>query len=187
MLATTILVYPEPGQDQIRIMHKHDLKVEHDPEVEGGSSFFVPGPNGSIPDDLKVKEVSLRSWIPVSPNRARGIYVLGSAQGEIELNPKGVHFGYSVRISGKTIEGVEELLARIKIGTIKPEVSYEDAQVGSKEREEMKELQSRINGPVGFEPQLRVLRDDLAGGWPFCRTSKLSKRVEKILAGELAG
>ena len=100
--------------------------------------------NSVIPEKLRdfVDEVTQYEWIPRTGLREAGIYRHESA--ECELVPKDSggkrdNPQYWLQMKAKKLEDLRELLHRIKIGTIRPEESYEGSQNGLS-RKELEEI-----------------------------------------------
>lgn len=156
-------------------------------------------PDEPIPPSLRgmVHEVTFRNGIHAS-YREIGIYRLRSAEAELEGNKIQGSLQF-VRIRGKKIEDVRDLLQEIKAGSIRPEVSHEKPQSGLS----WGELRERLDLSVGKieelkrELDLRVqeikgLREKTAcfarlsaalsvARWPFCSTKRMAGEIKKIL------
>lgn len=84
-----------------------------------------------LPGHIKdcIEEVSFYETIPQMAKRVAGIYRHKSAEGELEPDYS-KHVVYKVKIKGRNMEDVCELLQMIKVGSIRPEPedSYENTQ-----------------------------------------------------------
>lgn len=103
-------------------------------------------------------------FIVQSGTREIGVYYLESATAEVDaLVKKGT---YSVRVFGPDFDYVEDLLERIKTGTIRPEKSYDGGQTGKSRAELEAELLERSGDKAradAAEAQLNQYKTVLLG------------------------
>lgn len=124
--------------------------------------FTLSDPSDKIPAFLLdcVEEISLYEALSREIRRESGIYLCGTAEAELaSCDERGR--SSRVRIRGKSMEDVRELLRRIKTGSIRPDESYEAKQAGMSRAELEKELEDwKLKARV-FEDHLRKASDEL--------------------------
>lgn len=165
--------------------------------------------NSVVPSTLKdyVEEFSFYEWIPQVSHRETGIYRLESAEAEVEDNWGGSKRPmYRVKIIGKELMYIRDLFRMIKVGSIRPEESYEKPQQGlsragleeklaqalrSKEKlvEELRVVESVLHDTVKDYQHAskkiamvvslaRTLRGEM---WGLCRKRVVAQRITNIL------
>lgn len=91
----------------------------------------------SIPDEIAgmIEEISVCEIIKSSPSRESGIYRFGQAKAEVQEDHKGIKT-VLIRTKGEAgLKDVIDLLQRIKVGSIRPEESYDGPQGGLSRQE----------------------------------------------------
>jgi hypothetical protein len=91
-------------------------------------NFDQPLPESLLPF---VEEITVHDIIPSSPSRVRGIYQHAHATAVVDRS-SGKSDVFSIRASGHSQQNLVELLRLIRLGTILPIESYENAQIGGK-------------------------------------------------------
>lgn len=135
-----------------------------------------------------VDEVSIFEVIPGQPSRETGIYNLESATAMVEFChcDHGVVVRREITITAKTLEDAREILRRIKIGSIRPDESYEGQQSGMSRVEleaELARMKQGANGALeSLKADLRTLCRELEKGWPFCTKDGVRDRISTLLA-----
>jgi hypothetical protein len=171
-----------------------------------GRLYLMWNEDDPIPEELKdlVEEISCRKTIPQMGRREAGIYRHGTA--ECELTPDDYGNGkrekpvYTLKITAKNMEDIKEVLHKVKIGTIRPDESYEGPQGGRSRRQlesELLEAQATIRGNAKKLEALQTLREKisslyrLAGSFldhpfwsPLVFKSNVTSKMDEILNGE---
>lgn len=161
-------------------------------DENGRWHIFLSEPTDSVPAVVAdiIEEVSLHKYL--NNRREEGIYRYESAEAEIDRQSAGGKFLYRVRIKAKKMEDLLELFRNIKIGSIRPDESYEGQQNGlsrAELEEELKQLQDKFGNLKGhydvFCRRLRAVQEFLdtlrASSWPFCTKSSVAKRITESL------
>lgn len=170
---------------------------------ELGGLRMTLGDGEEVPEELMnlVQGVSLHENIACTPARERGIYRHQSAEGEVDVYSGGRITQYAVKIRGKELADVRELYQKIRVGTIRPETSYDGPQGGKSRTELEKELEraskdlrvanqallDKCNYEDACSHRLRALMGKLQRGrLPFCLYTKgmVIRMIERILAVE---
>lgn len=117
-----------------------------------------------IPANLNdlVEEISWYESIPQMSHRESGVYRLNTAECELTPgdagNSKREKPVYWLKIKAKNLEDIHALLHKVKTGTIRPDESYECAQLGkSREQLEAELAQAVMQLRVVVEPTLLKL------------------------------
>lgn len=165
--------------------------------------------NVEIPKELieYVEEISQYEHIPVMSRREAGIYRHESAECELMpsenggKNPKPFH---SLKVKGKKLDDVRNLIHMIKTGTIRPVESYEAPQGGKSRQQLMDELResnelvdrtlstvNTLSDKFARHTKLLSYIDELFGKgstkffrWPFIRKQTVARMIKDILEGE---
>ncbi|MBP9771359.1 MAG: hypothetical protein KBD16_00325 [Candidatus Pacebacteria bacterium] len=166
---------------------------------EKGPWYLVWTETEPIPDWLEplIDKVSLYVAFPFASHRETGVYRHETAKAELDTRPasRGQR-EYRVEIRGTKVADVFELLRRIRIGTIRPEQSFEGPQGGLSRQEleerlqyterEIARLQTRVDQNAAWRQELRSalewFREGLKGSNPFVRRGTVRQRVSNILA-----
>ncbi|KKR78582.1 MAG: hypothetical protein UU25_C0037G0011 [Microgenomates group bacterium GW2011_GWB1_40_9] len=176
-------------------------------ELFGGKNqLYTMWNEGSpIPETLKhlVEKISCYETIPQMGHRESGIYRHKSAI--CDLMPRDDGSGkrekkvYALKITAKNLEDIQELLHKVKTGTIRPEESYEGHQQGKSHVELERELTGALEQvrwtEKAFDEKrqqfhkacqknvlLRQYVGNLDGIWlPLCVRSKVIKSLNAIL------
>lgn len=113
--------------------------------------------NSVVPEKLHdyVEEFSFYGSLPQVAKRETGIYRHLSAEAELELDQYNKVPVYKVKITGKKLEDVRERLRMIKIGSDRPEDSYEGDQKGMSRLALEEKLEQTQRDLAGVEENLR--------------------------------
>lgn len=135
---------------------------------------------GYFPEALKdvVEEFSFRDWIRPAYPRETGIYIRETARAEVERDKDDIG-KFQVCITAKKLEDLRWLLADLKVGSIRPDISYEHPQ-GGRSRQELEAEITRLHGE---KQDLREQIDLLA--WGANRTSELLQEDISEFRGKL--
>lgn len=153
-----------------------------------------------------VEEISFYDLMPADFKREAGIYRHESAEAEVTSEMIGGGRGMiRIRIKAKKMEDLLQLFRKIKIGSIRPEESYEGQQNGMSRAELERKLQQTENEleavraewtrsaeafvqmrnelakKVGQLAQLDNFVAKLSRGWPFCTKKSIRDRIFAIL------
>jgi len=161
--------------------------------------------NTTLPDELKdvMDEISCYETIPQMGRRESGIYRHNSAQCELtpadDGNAKREKPVYRLKITAKNLEDVQAIIRQIKIGSIRPDESYEGQQSGMSRAELATALQQAQEGwersLLQATEALALLRSaqekitkiiglgrTLTGNvWPFCTKMSMVGAILKIV------
>ncbi|QQG46452.1 MAG: hypothetical protein HYY55_01230 [Candidatus Niyogibacteria bacterium] len=125
-----------------------------------------------------VDEVSLHEY--ADTQREIGIYRHKSAEAEVDKSGG----GRMIRIRAKRMEDLLELYRKIRVGSIRPEQSYEGQQGGMSRAEleaELGRMQSGTRNLEGLKVDLDELCLELKNGWPFCAKATAREKIRRIL------
>lgn len=146
-----------------------------------------------------VTRISCHEVILKLGHREAGVYMYESAECKLVPDDMGVRSSkpvYKVRVTGKNLQDIREVLHRVKVGTIRPDESYEGSQLGksrAKLEEEVATLEANlVLCRAGYAKEFRKNRlvrefiEDLdAGWWPLCFLSKVSSNIKAILTHQV--
>jgi len=147
-----------------------------------------------------VEEISFHEWTALEPHREAGIYRHESAEAEVEPDMIGGKMKLKIRIKAKKMEDLRELYRRIRVGSIRPEQSYEGPQDGlsrnqletalDRTNEELEETLERsveiIGNLADVMEDLIKLADELNKGLPFCFKSTVAKKVFAMINNRIS-
>lgn len=149
--------------------------------------------NSVVPEKLHdyVEGFSFYASLPQVAKRETGIYRHLSAEAELELDPHGKVTVYKVKITGKKLEDVRERLRMIKIGSDRPEESYEGGQTGMSRlalEGELEQTQLNLLMSATHYKRLRAKLELLTRNlrqeqWPWGHKSKMADKITEILDG----
>ncbi len=182
-----------------------------------GISIFGPSPHvihshrEPIPACLLpyIKEISLYEHVSTERmRRETGIYKHESAEAEVQFVQQSKGSTNWIKIKGKSMEHVEELLHKIKVGSLRPTESYEGVQQGKSRLElerEVAELEAQVlvqadalnrhqtaiaDGQINAD-RVRAVRQLAADldrkQWPWCLKSTVATRINLALNGKSEG
>ena len=164
-----------------------------------------------VSDELEqyVDEFSFYGSLPGTPARETGVYTYESATAELEQDNLAKVFAYRVKISAKKLEDIRTLLHQIKVGSIRPDESYEGPQGGmsraeleaelERTRSELEDVRKELSlSETTFyhhEESFRRARDknvafrQLANilhveEWPLCTKERVVRMMREILDKE---
>lgn len=177
--------------------NSRDEMTFNDTHVCGGRGrlYVIWMEDAVIPEELKdfVEEISCHEIIPVMSHRESGIYRHESA--ECELMPG--HTGsskhenpvYKLKITAKNLEDIKVILHKVKTGSILPEESYKERQVGKTRQQlesEFMQTQQLLSEAWRAAAELRMLFHRLArsiekGTLPIVFCSRVAKQIDAIL------
>ena len=177
---------------------------------DDGSLYAMLGQldRSRVPAELEqyVDEFSLYEGMPAMVRRETGRYNHATAEAKLELYESGKTIHYRVRIVGKKLEDVSTLLEMIKVGSIRPDESYEGSQSGmsradleaelERTRKELesvcKELalsyaqfhqaqdgfHSACDKNVEFRELANTLHEEV---WPLCTKERAVRMIREVL------
>lgn len=130
-----------------------------------GRLYAMWGDDSPMPDDLCdfVEEITQYEWIPRMGYREAGIYRYESADCElIPKDPGGKRENpmYWLKMRGTKLEDIQALLYRIKVGTIRPDESYEGHQQGKSRNELEQELRNLREHVTELENEKTILESE---------------------------
>ncbi|HXK31175.1 MAG TPA: hypothetical protein VJZ94_00270 [Candidatus Paceibacterota bacterium] len=138
--------YPAVGGEDELAEVGGNLRPSH---RDGRWRVYLPNDINEIPEvlDQVVDEISFKEGIPYSPSRETGIYLHKDARAEITFGvaSKDLPRMLMVHIAGKDLKNIRELFHQIRVGSIRPEESYEGEQSG-KSRKELEAELARLKG-----------------------------------------
>jgi len=135
---------------------------------------ILHNPTEPVPAEVVdiVDEISLLEFVIMCSPREAGIYRHESAEAEVE--PKTFPMNhYWVHIRAKKMEDLLELFREIKIGSIRPERSYEGPQSGKSRSEICSDFEGLKNDLSAFRWGLK--------GWPFCTKKRVRGVISTLL------
>lgn len=151
-------------------------------------------PTDQVPEAVAdlVEEISFYEWIPSSPKREAGIYRHETAEAEVQPYLDGKNNRNQVRIKAKKMEDILNLFRMIKIGSIRPEESYEGQQSGMSRAELEKENEGLRDRADAFRDMFhleamkneslrhfaRVLNGEF---WSFCTKIRVVRMINEVL------
>lgn len=153
--------------------------------------FYLPlnDENCDVPDGLEnfIKKITFRDGIRQLSSRETGIYREGSAVGHLDLDEK--KSTYKIKISATSMDDIRNLLRKVRTGTIRPDESYEGAQVG-KTRKQLEDEVAQLQRECA---RAKVELDRLKNAWkqvedwvsklntrfwPFCSKNAIVKKIQ---------
>lgn len=138
-----------------------DLSLFHD----HGRLYAILGDLDSsvLPGHLAcyVEKFSVYESVSCLARRETGVYTYGSAEARVDLDEFGKKPVYKVRIIGEKLEDLRTLLQKIKVGSIRPEESYEGSQTGTSRAELESECSSLKRELEGVQTEVSYLRQEL--------------------------
>lgn len=147
--------------------------------------------NDVMPEKLNdyVEKFSLYKSLPYIAKRETGIYRHSSAEAELEFDPHGKVAVYQVKIIGKKLEDVRDLFRMIKIGSIRPEESYEGDQTGMSRLALEGELEQTTIHLANVTKKLNMVKRCVhiyAGNlqmapWPWCHKHTIANEITELL------
>lgn len=163
---------------------------------DGGRLYAVFNLDIPIPNDLMefVEEISCHEYILRMATREHGVYQHKSASCELIAETYARRPAYKLKIVAKNLEDIRELVHMIKVGTIRPNESYEGPQGGKSRAELEKELAAALEQARLAEKDLTTYRlrlrqyvEELKEAtfdrpwWTLCVRSKVVERLNDIL------
>lgn len=188
--------YPDGSGDKMSIMGMNLFNA-------GDLLYSIQGENGTVPTELEKYVVNISMYARISAKlatRETGIYRHEGAEAEVELDLGNKNPEYQIKINGKEMKRIHELLRMIKSGSIRPEESYEAPQSG-KSRQQLEqmvkqleatiknlrmasEIQEKLFNQLHEQLSWKILR--LANSlenepWPFCTKRGVGHQFKAIL------
>ena len=196
------------GGKPVQEWDEHELsgvKLSHD---KGRWYIYLGELTDPIPAVVEniVEEISLREYLKGGVRRETGIYRYQSAEAEIDAASADGKPLYMVRIRAQKMEDLLELFRKIKIGSIRPEESYEGQQNGRSRVELEAELKRVQEENEGFRGMLNLAQrtfDDAEKNfhnacnknvkfrkfaielskemWPICSKERVTRAINGVL------
>lgn len=174
------------GGKPVQEWDEHELSGVKLSLDKGRWYIYLSEPTEPIPAVVKdiVEEISFHGYLKAGIRREMGIYRHESAEAEIDAESAGGKPMYVVRIKAKRMENLLELFHKIKIGSIRPEESYEGQQNGMSRAEleaELERMRQSVSAFESLKANLYTFYQELEkGGWPFCTKKMTGYRIYTI-------
>lgn len=107
-----------------------------------------------------VTVISLQAFIPIRPKRESGRYKHKSAKAKLECYSS---HNYEVTTTGEKLEDILELFYMIKIGSIRPEESFEGEQGGLSREELLARMKEALALTEKVDKELKETKAELKG------------------------
>ena len=161
---------------------------------EKGRIYAMWTEDSPIPDEFKdfVDEISFYQTIPQMGRRESGVYRHESARCELTPGDHGNNRRdkpiYLLKISAKNLEDIQELLHKIKTGSVRPDESYEAPQGGESRAElettfnHLEKVLKLLDRSTAEQARLTLEVQDLQAAGRLCGSEVVRVRAERDLA-----